>query len=100
MRTAHKLWRHETRAKLRDVTRASQRTVDYWRAKRRPQMSADHLVELMRAAPSHFVPAVLGRDAYEALAREIVRQSKIEELEAGQLAQRREIERLRRGEQV
>ena len=97
MRVAHKLWRHDTRTKLRDATMASERTVDYWRAKRRPQMSADHLVGLMRAEPSQFVPAVLGDHAYQALRREIVRQA-VEELKAAQDAQQRLIERLECGE--
>lgn len=98
MRAAHGLWRHDTRTKLVDATKASQRTVDYWRAKRKPQMSADHLVELMRAAPATFVPAVLGSDAYRELAREIIAQSKLEALEAKQAAVIREIEQLRRGQ--
>lgn len=98
MRAAHKLWRHDTRAKLRDVTKASERTVDYWRAKRRPQMSADHLVGLMRAAPAHFVPAVLGNEAYRELVREIIAQAKLEALEAQQAAVAQEIEQLRRGQ--
>lgn len=57
-------------------------------------MSADHLVALLRAHPTHFVPAVLGRDAYETLAREVVRLSKIEELKRQQDEQARLIERL------
>lgn len=98
MRAAHRFWRHDTGAKLRDTTKASRRTVAYWMARRRPQMSADHLVALMRAEPAEFVPAVLGADRYAELAREIVRLAKIEELKAAQDQQQRLIERLERGE--
>lgn len=98
MRAAHKRWRHDTAAKLREITTASRRTVAYWTGRGRKQMSSDHLVALMRAAPTEFVPVVLGAAAYEALAREIVRQSRLEDLRKRQEAQRALIERLERGE--
>lgn len=59
-------------------------------------MDVDNVVAILRADPVHFVPAVLGRSAYEELAREIIRLSKIEELEARQDREREHIAELKR----
>lgn len=96
MRVAHRIWRHETQQQLRDKTRASARTVAYWMSRRKARMSVDNLIALMRAEPAHFVPAVLGNDAYQALARDIIRRAELEELRKRQDEQRQLIERLER----
>lgn len=81
MRAAHRRWRHRTKAKLIETTRASRRAVGYWMSRRRARMSADHLVALMRAEPADFVPAVLGSERYAALVRAIVHAARAEELD-------------------
>lgn len=96
MRVAQGLWPIKTDMELSFRTKANDRTCRFWLNKH-TGMHADHLVALMRSDPAKFVPVVLGPDAYAALAREVVRQSKLEELKAAQETQRALIERLERG---
>lgn len=95
MRVAQRLWPEKTDYNLSVVTKANDRTCRFW-LNNNTGMHADHLVALMRKEPAKFVPAVLGRDAYAALVRDLVEAAKLEELKARQESVRLEIEQAER----